>query len=84
MNISLDSIAEFTWGFGHLFLLQVGQEYYVWSDPDYQGDNTIRPFKGDPLNFASPGFCGRDKGTHRIRDYCGEDVKFEEQPLVRN
>ena len=80
MSLNLDDVAEFTWNFGQLFLLQVddvnGSKYYVWSCPDYKGDNTIRPFIGDPRNFTQPGFCGRHKGRHRIRDYCGNDAVF--------
>lgn len=75
-SITLDSIGNFTWNFGQHFLIQVGNKYYVWSDPDYNGDNTIRPFKGNPRNFASPGFCGRSKGKHIISHYCGGEVKF--------
>ena len=78
MSISLDSIAEFTWGFGMHFLLKVGNAYYQWSDPDYQGDNTIKPYTDNPLNFVHEGFSGRCKGTHRIRDYCGDKVVFVE------
>lgn len=76
MSISLDSVGEFTWNFGSKFLIQVGIKYYVWSDPEYNGDNTIKPFEGNPANFTSEGFCGRAKGTHSIRGYCGEEVKF--------
>ena len=76
MTISLDSVGEFTWGFGTNFLIEIGTERYVWSSPDYNGDNTIKPYKGNPRNFTSDGFCGRDKGTHIIREYCGNDVRF--------
>ena len=76
MSINLDSVGEFTWGFGSKFLIQVGSDYYTWSDPEYNGTNEIRPFNGSPQNFTSKGFCGRDKGIHRIRDYCGEMVTF--------
>jgi hypothetical protein len=51
-------------------------KYYVWSDPDYGGDNTIQPYMENPYNFTSEGFCGRDKGVHNILSYCGPNVKF--------
>lgn len=41
----------------------IEDKFYVWSDPRYDGDNTIRPYTGDPKDFTSPGFCGRDKGN---------------------
>ena len=71
--IDLDSIAEFTWDFGQNFILKVDNRFYIWSDPDYNGDNTIRPLKGTFAEYFR-GFFGRDKGTHRISDYCGQDV----------
>lgn len=80
MKLTLDTIARFTWDFGMKFLLEVEHEgkihYFVWNDPDYYGDNTIQPFTGNPRNFVSKGFMGRDKGEHTIRGYCGEDVRF--------
>lgn len=82
MKINLDTIADFTWGFSFLFLLEVKNpkgksDYYQWSSPGYPGgDNTIEPYTGDPRNFTMLGFCGRAKGTRRIRDYCGSEVKF--------
>ena len=75
-ELTIDSIADFTWNFGQLFLLESGGKYYVWSDPDYNGDNTIKTFTGNPRNFTMKGFSGRCKGSHRIGDYCGPDVKF--------
>lgn len=76
--LNLDSICEFTWNFGNKFLLKELKtgNYFVWSDPDYSGDNTIEPFSGNPRNFTHEGFCGRDKGVHTIRNYCGENVIF--------
>lgn len=80
-ELTLDAVVDFVWGFGSDFLLGPVRKdntdfYWVWSDPDYNGDNTIRPFNGDPKNFTSPGFCGRCKGTHRIANYCGTEVQI--------
>ena len=76
-NINLDTFAKFTWGFNHSFLIEAPQDkYYVWSSPDYNGDNTIRPYRKDPNDFVYKGFRGRDKGSHFVEHYCGPDVKF--------
>ena len=75
-GITLDSMAEFTWDFGNRFLLKCNNKYYVWSDPYYKGDNTIRPYSGNPLHFTTPGFAGRSKGMNLIRNKCGDQVKF--------
>jgi len=80
--LTLDSVADFTWDFGHEFHLRTSDGNYIWSDPGYPGgDNTIRPTK---LSYSEwiveiqiP--FGRDKGTHTIRGYCGEDVKILEE-----
>lgn len=76
MTINLDTMAQFTWDFGQHFLLETTEGFFVWSDPDYNGDNTIKPYKGNPSDFTAPGFCGRDKGYNSIRNKCGEDVIF--------
>ena len=76
--INLDTIADFTWGFANEFFLETKEGNFVWSDPDYQGDNTIKPFNGNYLQWCKR-CCipyGREKGTHTIRGYCGEDVKL--------
>ena len=74
-KINLDTLAEFTWDFGSNFLLNTPYGCYIWSDPNYGGKNTIKPCP-NPETFFVPYF-GRAKGTHSIRDYCGENVKFE-------
>lgn len=74
--INLDTIGEFTWGFGRNFLIEVDGKYYQWSCPDYGGDHSITPYLGDTKNFAGCGFMGRDKGKHRVGDFCGPDVRI--------
>ena len=73
--ITLDSFASFTWDFGQNFILEVGGNCYIWSDPDYNGDNTIRPLAGTFDEYFK-GYFGRDKGIHRIIDYCGPNVSI--------
>ena len=72
--LTISDIGDFTWDFGCCFLIETEKGDFVWSDPDYQGDNTIRPFTGNKANFTEEGFMGRCKGTHVIGEYCGKDV----------
>lgn len=68
---------RFTWDFGQLFFIETEVGNFVWSDPGYGGDNTIRCVK-DSDNIAE--FFGnafvKYRGRHRIIDYCGKDVRF--------
>jgi hypothetical protein len=82
--LTLDTIAEFTWGFSDRFLLETEHGNFIWSDPDYNGDNSIKPYHGDPRNFVEPGFSGRCKGTYRIRHYCGEGAHWELPPPAKD
>lgn len=82
-QINLDTIADFTFNFGGLFLMETEHGFFVWDSPDYgEGKNTIRPYKGEPRHFTHRNFCGRCKGTHQIRKYCGEDVVFSDEVFV--
>ena len=76
--ITLDTVAEFTWDYGNKFLLETDEGNFEWSDPDYNGDNTIVKFNGTYRDWlASAGIpYGRMKGSHTIRDYCGDQVKI--------
>lgn len=88
MSINLETVADFSWTFGHHFLLAtLDKELYVWSDPDYGGDNTIRkldikkyPSSTDEWtrlykkHFGTP--FVRCKGRHTVKGYCGENVVF--------
>lgn len=76
----LNEYADFTWNFGNKFFVQTKRfGNFIWSDPAYPGgDNTIVPFDGGYaawLKVESIPF-GRSKGTHRIGDYCGNDVSY--------
>jgi len=80
--LNLDSECEFTWMWGRDFHLQAEDgRAYLWSSPDYGGDNTIRPHHRTISDYGrlyqhNPTAWGRDKGQHRIRDYCGNGVIF--------
>lgn len=75
--IELDDYAHFTWTWGQEFFLEVtGKGNFVWSDPTYGGNGTIERYDGSYTDFLrkSEISFGRDKGQHRIRDYCGKNV----------
>lgn len=81
--ITLETIGTFTWSFHHRFHIETDQGNYEWSDPDYPGgDNTIHPCQPYNVwcNLLNIPF-GRDKGTHRIRDYCGNNVSIFDNTL---
>jgi hypothetical protein len=75
MDNLLDREGDFTWDFGQNFFIETSIGNFIWSDPDYNGDNTIKPFKGTIQEYFEPSY-GRDKGKHIIRNYCGDDVKI--------
>ena len=79
MSINLDTVAEFTWFWNHDFFLETNEGNFIGSDPGYPGgDNTIRHYYGTIRDFCRDSHVsfGRDKGTHTIRSYCGENVVF--------
>ena len=75
MKLTIYDMAEFTWDFGQQFFLETDKGNFVWSDPDYSGDNTIRPFAGSCKEFFGKSY-GRGKGRHQIAQYCGDQVKI--------
>ena len=77
--LTANDTAEFLWSFHDKWLLIT--EYkgsFIWSDPEYGGDNTIKPFSGSIWNFCKTERIPytRGKGTHVIGSYCGPDVKI--------
>jgi hypothetical protein len=70
-------IGEFTWDFGQKFFIETAEGNFIYSDPDYNGDNTIRPYKGTLKEFFK-GSYGRDKGKHFIEAYCGSEFTYVE------
>lgn len=75
-KLTLDDIGDFCWDFGQCFFIETNKGNFVWSDPVYAGNNTIRPYDGDIGDFCRKNHIPflRDKGCHTIRSYCGEDV----------
>ena len=74
----LNLMGEFTWFWDDKFFIRTKKGNFVWSDPDYNGDNTIRPFAGSIFDFHKQyGYdFGRDKGDHQIYRKCGENIIF--------
>lgn len=79
----LDTIAEFSWDFHQTFFVETEYGNFIWSDPSYGGDNTLRGFNGthtmwlNEINLD----CSRCKGNHRLGRYCGSDVDIVPHPL---
>lgn len=75
----LNLTGEFTWFWGKYFFVETNIGNFIWSDPDYgDGDNT---FTKTDMTYKQ--FCdaynypyGRDKGTHVIKDYCGDMIQI--------
>jgi len=66
---------EFTWCWSQDFFIETPLGNFHWKDPDYQGDNTIRPFYGTLADFCKMLHVdfGRAKGKHLIGSYVGEN-----------
>ena len=71
-ELLLKELAEFTWDFGSKFFVETKYGNFVWSDPDYNGDNTMTEFPGEVWEFFGPDGFGRAKGTHLVSRYCGD------------
>ncbi len=80
MKKILDMKAKFTWFWSDRFFVETEAGNFVWSDPSYNGDNTLTRFDGDIEDFCETYYYdfGRDKGEHLIKDYCGSEVVLAE------
>jgi hypothetical protein len=79
----LQTVAKFCWGWGMAFFVETPVGNFQWLDPDYGGDNTLRPFKGDYKDwtvFQGIDF-GRDKGEHIIERYCPDVIYQPHLPI---
>lgn len=72
----LNCQAEFDWSFGDKWYVITPYGNFVWSDPDYGGDNTFTK-----VSYNCKKFCQiehipyvRFKGKHTVRGYCGEEI----------
>lgn len=71
-------IGEFTWDFGNQFFIETNHGNFIWSDPEYGGENTITKTSKTYREWISPQPFGRGKGTHVISNYCGKDFQYYE------
>jgi hypothetical protein len=80
----LDEMGDFTWLFGQEFFIETDIGNFLWKDPDYDGDNTIRPYEGGFKDYLveSKMEYGRGKGRKLIRTYCGEDFILISAPAL--
>lgn len=78
MTLTLDMVGDFVWSFGQNFFVETEVGNFIWSDPDYNGDNTLKKFDGDYKKWCRFEHIpyGRSKGKHVIRRYCGDEVKI--------
>lgn len=71
----LEIDGEFTWLFGCDFFIETLIGNFIWSDKDYQGDNTLTYTSKTYEEFLKE--CsvpyGRSKGIHVIGDYIGRE-----------
>lgn len=53
---------------------------YIWSDPEYGGNNSIKKFKGSLQDAFATGLAkfSEHKGEYNINYYCGSDVDILE------
>ncbi len=75
-EILLTLVGDFTWFWNDTFFIETSVGNFIWSNPDYNGTNTIKPYNGTYKAFLKslnniP--YGRSKGKHLISDYCGTD-----------
>lgn len=72
------TFGDFSWDFGMKYFIETSQGNFIWSDPDYGGDNSIKSFNGSLNDFMSQNnlILVRDKGKHLIVNYCGSNFKF--------
>ncbi len=74
MNV-LNLIGDIWWNEKNLYLIETNVDNFIWSDPDFGGDNTLRKFDGTMSDFMKEhGTRGRDKGRHIIGSYVAKNV----------
>ena len=68
---------EFSWGFRDQFFIETDIGNFIWSSPDYGGNNTITKYNNTFKNWLKEECLpyARSKGDHTIAEYCGEDFE---------
>ena len=78
-QILLGQMGEFHWDFGKHFFIGTQIGNFVWSSPEYGGDNKMRVYKGSFVNWvrsSCTSYC-RYKGMHNIGRRCGDQFVIE-------
>lgn len=80
-EVLLSETANFIWMFDHRFFVETKFGNFVWSDPDYNGNDTVTPFKGSYNGFCniSGTLFGRCKGQRLIRDFIGNSFTLKKE-----
>jgi hypothetical protein len=73
----LSTVGDFTWDFNQRFFVETSYGNFIWSDPDYNGDNSFVKTDLSINEFFSPYF-GSCKGRHVISEYCGFGIELKE------
>lgn len=75
-DLVLNTIGEFTWFWNDKFFVETEFGNFIWSDPDYNGNNTFTFTKMNIKRFCKNQKVpfGRSKGKHIIKVYCGENI----------
>jgi hypothetical protein len=83
-KLDINDVAEFTWMWCDKFFLETNKGNFIWSDPDYGGDNTIVKTDFDLAQYCENMHvgCGRSKGKHIIDRYCGDQVKIIDEEAI--
>lgn len=80
MELSKEEVGKlygrFTWTWGKEFFIETSEGNFIYSDPDYGGDNTLRSVDASYKEWSEPYSFGRDKGRHYITDFCGESFQL--------
>ena len=72
-------VGSFCWNYSNKFFIETDMGNFVWSDPDYHGDNTMKMYNGtyqEWLKEQGIPYC-RDKGNHIIGNYCKNFIFVE-------
>lgn len=73
-QLLLTDEGDFTWNFAQEFWIETAKGNFIWSNPDYMGNNTIRKATMSYQEWIGEGGFGRSKGRHIIGHYCGMEV----------
>lgn len=70
MRLTSSTSGEFTWDFGQTFYVRTDEGNFIFSDPVYNGDNTLRETNQTYDEWIDTGAWGRDKGMRNLGAWC--------------